>query len=623
MPTYQTLMHFCCAAILATIPGVMLPSVATAQDKAAADTAASHLTAPHLFPERTLAYVRIDNVQELRAALKQSTIGKLSQDDKIRPILAEFYGSLVNSTERMREAVGLNLDELLSLGQGELAIAVLPSDPTPKTDRDGERPESETPKRVARPSVAFMLDAGQEASGVQVILDKLHGSVSERMQHVESKMGDLTLHLYANPDRIREQFGYFIDKGVFVGCSSTMALERLATRWSGGSVDWPTLAENRNFTNIISRCVGTQGERPHLTFFVDPMAIVRQSNPRDMNSQIAISMLPSLGVDDIQGIGGSWIVAPNDFDAIAHFHILMRSPRRGLMALLRPKSGDTNPENWVPASAATYSTINWDFAATLQGIEQIYDQFLGKGRMETDVLDRVSQFLKVDFKKDILDNIDGRVSFVGGFVRPVRLNSGSNVYGIKLKDPDSFRENTLPKLIELVQQRREVTTENFGRIQAQVFTIRGDRENSAMRQPEICITMIDDYLIISDSRYMMGEITAPLNSPEDRLSQAVDYQLIADRIKAQLQDKPCAALSYARPEESLQLFYELARDPANRERLRQVSANNGFFIALLAALDNHQLPEFSVIAKYLAPSGGFLVDEESGLHYMSFGLRRE
>jgi hypothetical protein len=99
--------------------------------------------------------------------------------------------------------------------------------------------------------------------------------------------------------------------------------------------------------------------------------------------------------------------------------------------------------------------------------------------------------------------------------------------------------------------------------------------------------------------------------------------LISDRISAQLQDKECAAIAFARPEESLQLFYELARDKNNQERLRQISDNNGFFKALLAALEKHELPPFSVIAKYLAPGGGFLVDEQNGMHYTQFSMRRD
>ncbi len=50
-------------------------------------------------------------------------------------------------------------------------------------------------------------------------------------------------------------------------------------------------------------------------------------------------MLPAFGLDGIQGLGGSWIVAPPDFDSIAHFHVLLGSPRRSILGLLRPKSG--------------------------------------------------------------------------------------------------------------------------------------------------------------------------------------------------------------------------------------------------------------------------------------------
>ena len=596
-----------------------------AQAQPPAPPSATKLTAPQLFPEKTLAYLRIDNVKELKAALDQSSMGKLAKDEQIRPILAEFYGSLINSTDAIRENIGLNLDEILAIPTGELAIALLPSDQTQGKveSRKNEQQQDEVKITVNRPSVAIMMDAGEEISGVQVILDRVRSSIDQRMVHSETQLGSLTLHQFTNPERANERFGYFIDQGVFIACSDLTGLERLAQRWSGAPVDWPALAENRRFTSIMGRCVGTQGERPHVSFFADPLAIIRQVTPRSASTSFAFALLPALGLDDIQAVGGSCIVAPPDFDAISHFHVLLGSPRRAVLALLRPKSGSTVPEDWVPASVGSYSTINWDAASTLQGIEQLYDQFRGENALQTEIFDRASQRLKIDFKKDFLDSLEGRFTMIQGFVRPVRINSGSNVYAIRVRNADYFKNNVLPKLMELVSQRQEVKSENFGRLQVQVFMPQKATDGSALRVPEICVTMIDDYLVISDSRFMMTEISSSMNSPEDRLNQALDFQMISDRIKAQLQDKECSALMYARPEESLQLFYELARDPANRDRLRQVSANNGFFKALLAALDNHKLPEFSVIAKYLAPSGGFLVEEETGLHYMSFGLRRE
>jgi hypothetical protein len=45
--------------------------------------------------------------------------------------------------------------------------------------------------------------------------------------------------------------------------------------------------------------------------------------------------------------------------------------------------------------------------------------------------------------------------------------------------------------------------------------------------------------------------------------------------------------------------------------------------ALYDALEANPLPPFSEIAKYLAPGGGMLVSDETGLHYTAFALRRE
>jgi hypothetical protein len=193
-----------------------------------------------------------------------------------------------------------------------------------------------------------------------------------------------------------------------------------------------------------------------------------------------------------------------------------------------------------------------------------------------------------------------------------------------MNNVEYFESKVLPKLLEQVERRTEVKLETFGKLKVHVIRIGGPPPGDApIRQPEICVTTIDDYLVIADSEYMLRQIVDCLNGTTPSLGEALEFQLISDRIAAQLQERECSAISYSRPEESLQLFYELARDPGNQARLRELSENNGFFKALVNALDKHQLPPFSVIAKYLAPSGGYLVEEETGLHYMSFSLRRE
>jgi len=47
----------------------------------------------------------------------------------------------------------------------------------------------------------------------------------------------------------------------------------------------------------------------------------------------------------------------------------------------------------------------------------------------------------------------------------------------------------------------------------------------------------------------------------------------------------------------------------------------------MATLDDmmqaNKLPPFEVVAQYLAPAGSMMVNEETGLYYVRFGLRRK
>ncbi len=587
----------------------------------------ARLTAPQLFPAKSLAYVRVDDVTKMKQDIEKMWVGKLSNDADLKPILMEFYSTIVNVTQQIENSVGLNLDELLSIPRGEFAIAFIGSDqPSGRSSRrkNAEKNAEEDPLQLRSPAVAFLLDAGDEIASVQILLNRLQESMPAEMQHTEKMVDRLTIHRYENETSRQQKFGYFIDKGVMVAVSDPDYIEKLALVWLGQVPDWESLADNRRFTSILAQCVGTQGERPQISFYADPMGLFRQFNSQSAAGTAALAMIPALGFDGIQGVGGSSILAPPDFDAISHFHIQLASPRKSVLGLLRPKAGSTTPENWVPENVATYVTINWDFVSTAKAVEQLYNQFRGPEAFQNEVIAPASERLAVDFRKDILEMFEGRITRLEGFVRPITINSGSFVVGIRIKNMQYFKDNVYPKLMEVVESRNAVASESLGSFSFRAIDVPGRRNNDTpMRTPEICFALLDDYLIISDSRYMIKQVADCVNGTIPKLNASLDYQLIAERIELQLQKKECSAISYGRSEESLQMFYELARDPKNRDRLKQVADTNGFMKALLAALEKKDLPPFSVIAKYLAPSGGFLVDDETGLHLMSFDLRRE
>jgi hypothetical protein len=588
-----------------------------------------HPTAPKLFPDKTLVYFRVSDVKQLKQDFDRSSMGRLSKDAQLKPIIDEFYGSFVKSTEQMATAIGLNLDELLSIPSGEMAVAMFASggktsaEVEQQSNDEGQRQVS---VRIKAPVFALMIDAGEEISSIQVLLQRMDQAIGEGSEHLQKNVDRLTLHSYQNRDRSDQQFAYFIDGGTMVACTNVAYIEDLAQVWLGKG-DRKTLADNEKFVSIMSRSVGTEGERPQVTFYADPIGIVRDFTPKNPGTMLFLGMMGPLGIDGFEALGGSWIVSPPDFDSISHFHLSLASPRRAVLALLRPKSGSVTPEQWVPANVGSYMTVNWDIKSTIDAIERLFNQIRGQNAFEEQVLAVANQRLNLDIKKDVLDNMEGRLSLIQGFVRPISVNSGSNVYAVRLKNPKNFENNVLPKLVELVKQRTEVTTESFGKIRAQVIEVGNGRERPqapvSVRVPEICFAIIDDYIVVSDSRYMMRQLADAMNDPSDQLRESLEFQLISDRIKAQVQDREPAGITFARPEESLQLFYELARDPKNRELLRQNAETNPLFKSLNGALEKHELPPFSVISKYLSPSGGYLVEEELGLHFTNFSLKRE
>ena len=71
--------------------------------------------APRLLPKDTLAYIRIDNVDDMRADMARSSMGRMMNDPKLKPFASEVYTTLAELFEQFGSQIGLSLDELLAI----------------------------------------------------------------------------------------------------------------------------------------------------------------------------------------------------------------------------------------------------------------------------------------------------------------------------------------------------------------------------------------------------------------------------------------------------------------------------------------------------------------------------
>ncbi len=568
--------------------------------------AQGHLSAPKLFPSKTLAYVRVDDTRDMKAKMEATGMGKMMNDPQIAPILGTFYSTFVGQLQGMQDAIGLNLDELLSIPNGELAAALVAT----KTD----------------PAFVLMLEAGDEMPALQVLIERAEQATDSGGGLLSQKeVGKIKLLSMGRSDR--ESVTYFIDSGVMVLTNRADYAEQLAMVWTGNGIDHKPLSDNRDFTTIMSRCVGTEGERPQVSFFVDPLAMVRELGKSTSGSVAILAALKSLGVDGIKGVGGSAIIAPNEFDSIIHGHVLLSPNRQGIMKVIRPKAGPTEPEPWVSDQVISYFTMNWDMAKTFNAIEGIVDTFAGEGTFNDRFVKEADRNLGINLRSDIIDGLNDRLSLVQVIVPPKKINSQSNVYCIHVKNASQMKSEILPKMFEKLKSAGgpTMTSKLFG--DATIYTIESRSEEAvegrSIRLPQPAVCILDDQLILSDSLQALEDVIKFNSSGDGLLSESIEFKLVQDRIKAQLKNSDMSILAYQRPEESMRLMYDLATDPQNMDNLEQFAQNNPFFTALITAVRSKKLPPFEVIAKYLAPGGAFVVDEETGLHYTGFSMRRE
>lgn len=570
--------------------------------------------APQLLPADTLAYFRIADTPELIEKWQETTFGRMFNDPQIRPLVDQLYGEAADAFDQFQDQVGASLNQLLSIPQGEFCIAMV-------------KPEEGPPAVVALLDVKSSKPVAEKllARGEELL------ATSGATRSTET-VGGTELIIHKTAGETPREVVYFHREEVIVITSNLGTAKHILAAWDGekdaDGKALRTLADNPKFTAIMKQCLGAQGERPQVTFFVDPIEIVKVVSRGTVAGQTVLALLPPLGLTGVRGIGGSAIFSTEDFDSVVHLHLLLANPRSGVLEMLAMTNGDTTPEAWVPADAASYATVNWDIAKTHESLTKVYDSIRGEGALARDLDQYVSQNLGVDFATDVIPALDGRVTLVGWMEKPARLNSQANLIALRLKDAEAFQK-TLDKVAE--KFAADLTKESF----SGVDFLRSARplgpqpqegqENQGprlLRQSEPAIAIIDDYLVLADSTNFMKEVISAKLGRVKSLAGELDYKLIASKIKRQMGDNQAGMISFNRPEQGMKSLFEFATADDVRERLASGAENNGFFRVLNTALTDHPLPEFSVIQQYMAPTGGLMTNDETGMHYMAFSLKR-
>ena len=564
-------------------------------------------SAPKLLPYNTVAYLRIADLQETKDKLNQTSLGKITNNEQVQSITSQLFDEILLAYPEIEETVGVPLDELLELPQGEVAIALAATD-------------------TGTLMFFVLVDIGDNIATAEKVLEKFDEAHLAGGGTVETEtVGATEVTVYGSATE--DDLELFIKDNTIVFTTNRLLTEHVVTTWEGTALaEQRTLSQNRKFTAIMRQSVGSDEARPQISWFFDPITLVTAATQDNFQAQAVLAFLPTLGLDGFQALGGSAILAPDGFDSISHFHIALATPRRGILDLLTFGSGEGTPESFVPDDVSSYMTLYWNIDEAYDNLEVLVDTILGEGGFDTRVAVPFKEAVNVDLREDIIESLGGRFTLATWVEPPARLNSGAMLAAIQLTDTTVVTK-LLADVTSSLPIIQEASHNNTSYYRVDIPTSPGQEAPitpfGQLRSPTPCFGIVGDYLLASDSEKFFQHAIDTHVRGDNLLADSDDFKLVALNIKDQLRDKNPAMIAFSQPQEQFKLLFDLVDSDDTRNFLSDNAEEGAFFGILNRVLNDNDLPDLEELTGHLTPSGAVMIDTETGIHLISFTLKVE
>jgi hypothetical protein len=360
---------------------------------------------------------------------------------------------------------------------------------------------------------------------------------------------------------------------------------------------------------------------PHLIFFADPISLAKNLSRENGGMQMALAMMPMLGIDGISGLGGAVTYATNEYDDLVQFHLLLDNPRSGILLLPAFEAGDTTPQPFVPRALESYIAWNWNLRTTYNRLLALVERFGAKASVVHFMKEQFNDRLGIDLPQQILDNLKGRFSWMIGYDTPARMQPRQHVLAAELKDEKPVAEalkTVIGKFPELFEEKY------VGKVTYYAIIPKGLKDKpDEERQLSPFVAISEGYLFIGTSIQQFEHCVSARDGTMDRLVDSDEFKRTTAVMGRETAGKTPVLFSTNRAEEAIRQWYELLISPKTRDQLNENKSKNPFLAALAETLEQNKLPPFDVLAPYFAPGGGILYDTENGYHGISFTLRNE
>lgn len=557
----------------------------------AAPAVAGPVPGPEMLPAKTYAMFSIVDVETLKERMLESSFGDLLEDEKFAEFIDECKAKYdAEVADKVLDAVGLSLEEILAIATGEFTVAFA---------EVGDQ----------RIGFAGLLDY-EDADDLDVLIGKIEEAYEKRGMPRMTETVDGTeviLHeLAGKSSEVVGELAYCKRDGRFVFGNERM-IEAILDRWDGGSRD--NLA-GADVYSYIAEKTRSDDRDPTLAWYVDPVALVelgiRANQQTVPQAQMALGFFPILGLKNVRAFGGAADVATDEYESVSKSVLYVEMPPAGVLGLFKFPPTQQAVSDWVPSEVVGYSAFNWDVDGAYGAVRDLFNMFQGPGSLENQI-DRLAELPTgpgIHIKDDVIDGLSGAIEVATfapsgeiddeGPFNPAAFQQEA-VIAAELTDPARVKE----LLAEFAE-----TDAYTGRVRTFEGTPIYEVPNPQAAQggPEnVATAVVGSKLFVSFGSDHVEDVIRGIE-PEERLAESDLLAKVMENVPAQT-----SILGYQSGGAQLEAVYGMLRSDLLSQQL------GGFDLF-------ESLPPFEAIEEYLTVSGSYAVPDPKGVMFVGFAI---
>ncbi|WP_299468961.1 hypothetical protein [uncultured Gimesia sp.] len=561
---------------------------------AQAGYAQNTVKAAQRIPADTLLYFSIPDVETLGDKWSQCSMGQMTHDPAFADMKKDLVKLIEKFSEKFEAETKLGLSNVMSIPSGEICFAFVKSE-------EGKFG-----------GLAFM-EYGESGEILEKILGRAaEGLDKEGAQRAIRSVEGTKITVYSfekegdeeDPVKVplEKKFAYFLKDKTFVASNDEKILESVLAKWDGQGQD--TLASKKEFQYIINKCL--EPSAPAVSqWYMNPIGALQSvlSVASRINPQVGMvqGFLPALGITNLKAVGGSSYLATKEYDSITKTFTFVEMPTSGIIDMFKCPAVAQQPPLWVSDKVSTYYSINWSISGAYDSIETLFDGFQGRPGALAAIIDQMAdkpEGPKVHIKKDIVDNMSGRIQVATELAEGEQIDltkmSGQFTVAFGLKNSDAFQKliASLTARDDFPGQTREFQGITLYELPGAVLNLPTD---AGFCIAENQLFIANDVKQIENVLRKDRGVGSLINNP--------DYKRISEKFP-----EKTSIITYQNADAQIHALYELLR--------KNDSAVN------LEGIDLGKLPPFEVIQKYLPVSGGYTIPDDQGFFTSTFTVKK-